>query len=635
VRDVPTLPLMCGICGVAAAQLGDVELLVDAQLEGLHHRGPDARGSFRGRHALIGQNRLAIIDLVTGDPPITNEAGTVAAVLNGEVYNFRELRDELAREGHAFGSQGDTEVLAHLAERLPPVDLARRLDGMFAFAIWDERRGRLVLGRDRVGKKPLFYWHSGDRLVFGSEIKAVLCDPAVPRRLDRGAIPAYLTFGYVPTPRTFFDGIHSLPPGHVLTFEPGSEPVVESYWEPPLVNDGGLGRLDPPLPAAAREVRSLLEAAVRRRLISDVPLGAFLSGGIDSSAVVGLMAGLTEEPVQTFTIGFDDRDGFDERPYARILATRHRTDHHEFVVDPDAVDLVERLVWHHDQPFGDSSAIPTFLLSEVTARHVTVALSGDGGDELFAGYERFAAGLAARRYSALPDRVQGAVGGLLGLLPAGSVHGRMRRVQRFAGVAGRGLPDAYRCWISFVAEEDRNALLDGGRDDWGLDDYRSIWSRSDGAHPLDRLLDLNLRTYLLDDLLVKADRMSMAHALEVRSPFLDSELISYAVRLPPSHKARGLALKRVLRAAISDLVPEEILKRPKHGFGVPLDRWFREDLRSYVRSTLAAKDARVKQHLTPGAVDRLHEEHQAGLRNHGHALWTLLTLEVFLRREGW
>lgn len=626
---------MCGICGVAATELGQIQGVIDSQLACLDHRGPDARGFFAGRRGVIAQNRLAIIDLVTGDPPVTNEDRTVAAALNGEIYNYRALREELTREGHEFGSRGDTEVLAHLAERSSPVDLARRLDGMFAFAILDEREGRLVLGRDRVGKKPLFYWHSDGRLVFGSEIKAVLCDPAVPRRLDRGAIPAYLTFGYVPTPRTFFDGIRSLPPGHVLTFAPGSKPVVERYWEPPLVNENGLSRLDAPLDETARAVRSLLEGAVRRRLISDVPLGAFLSGGIDSSAVVGLMAGLTEQPVKTFTIGFEDPDGFDERPYASVIARRHRTDHHEFVVRPDAVDLLERLVWHHDQPFGDSSAIPTFLLSEVTARHVTVALSGDGGDELFAGYERFAAGLAARRYSAMPDRLQDAVGGVLGRLPADSLRGRVRRIQRFAGVAARGLPDAYRCWISFVAEEDRDALLDGNRDDWGLDDYRSIWNGSEGAHALDRLLDLNLRTYLLDDLLVKADRMSMAHGLEVRSPFLDAELISYAARLPPSQKARGLALKRVLRAAISDLVPEEILTRPKHGFGVPLDRWFREDLESYMRSTLAAKDARVKQHLAPAAVDRMLAEHHAGKRNHGHALWTLLTLEVFLRREGW
>jgi len=626
---------MCGIAGVITFDRRDHAPIVDDQLALLDHRGPDARGRFQADGAAVGQTRLAIIDLLTGDPPITNEDRTVVAVLNGEIYNYRQLRDELSRAGHAFGSRGDTEVLAHMAEDLPPVETARRLVGMFAFAVWDERRPRLVLGRDRVGKKPLYYWSGEGRLVFGTEIKAVLADPAVPRRLDPTAIPAYLTFGYVPTPGTFFDGVRSLPPGCVLIFEPGSEPSVECYWEPPLVGDSGTTRLNCSLDAAARDVRALLTAAVERRLISDVPLGAFLSGGIDSSAVVGIMAALSDRPVQTFTVGFDDREGFDERPYAGMVAKRHRTDHHEFVVHPDAVDFVERLVWHHDQPFGDSSAIPTFLLSEVTRGHVTVALSGDGGDELFAGYERFAAGVAAQRYSALPSAARAAVGGLLRAVPANVMRSRGQRLQRFVAVADRGLPDAYRCWISFVTEEDRDALLDGGRDDWGLEDYRAIWNRSHGAHPLDRLLNLNMRTYLLDDLLVKMDRMSMAHGLEVRSPFLDPELIGYAARLPPRLKARGLSLKRVLRAAVADLLPREILRRPKHGFGVPLDRWFRDDLRAYVDDTLGAPDARVREHLVPSAVNRLLVEHETGARNHGHALWTLLTLEVFLRRVGW
>jgi asparagine synthase (glutamine-hydrolysing) len=382
-------------------------------------------------------------------------------------------------------------------------------------------------------------------------------------------------------------------------------------------------------------VRSTLTEAVERRLVSDVPLGAFLSGGIDSSAVVGVMASLIDRPVETFTIGFDDRDGFDERPYARQVAERHRTAHHDYVVQPDAVDLVERLVWHHDQPFGDSSAVPTFLLSEVTRGEVTVALSGDGGDELFAGYERFAAGLLARRYRALPAPLRGAMRASAQLLPGGSLRGRAASMQRFARVAELGLPDAYRSWISYVQDSEREALLGDRRNGWAIADYRAIWSASEGAETLDRLLDLNLRTYLLDDLLVKADRMSMAHGLEVRSPFLDTDLLALATHLEPKLKLRGIKLKRVLKAAVADLVPEEILHRPKRGFGVPLDRWFREDLRGYVATTLGAPDSRVKAHLQPEAVDRLLAEHDSRARNHGHALWTLLTLEVFLRREGW
>jgi asparagine synthase (glutamine-hydrolysing) len=626
---------MCGVCGLAGGALQAAERVVAQQLERLDHRGPDARGHFTGTGGVVAQNRLSIIDLVTGDPPITNEDGSVAAVLNGEIYNFLQLRSELQAGGHSFASAGDTEVIAHLAEDDGPVEMAQRLDGMFSFAVWDDRRRRLVLGRDRLGKKPLYYWSSAGHLVFGSEIKAVLADPAVPRRLDPGAIPAYLTFGYVPTPRTFFEGIKSLPPGHVLSFEPGGQPVVERYWEPPLAGHDGVTRLARTFDEAAREVRGLLEAAVRRRLVSDVPLGAFLSGGIDSSAIVGIMAGQLDRPVRTFTIGFDDSDGFDERPFARLAAERHGTDHHEFVVHPDAVDLVERLVWHHDQPFGDSSAVPTFLLSEMTRGHVTVALSGDGGDELFAGYERFAAGLAARRYAGLPSPVQRGIGAVLDLIPTGGLRGRAGSLQRFARVAQAGLPDAYRSWISFVGDADRAALLGPHGEDWGRADYRRIWDGSAGAHPLDRLLDLNLRTYLLDDLLVKTDRTSMAHGLEVRSPFLDTELLVYTARLPPRMKARGMSLKRVLKAAVADVVPQEITNRSKRGFGVPLDRWFRDDLRAYLASTLGAPDSHVRRHLVPDAVDRIIAEHDAGARNHGHALWTLLTLEVFLRREDW
>jgi asparagine synthase (glutamine-hydrolysing) len=626
---------MCGICGVIAREPADLAAIAEAQVATMHHRGPDSHGTFHAPYGAISQNRLSIIDLVTGDPPITNEDGTTAVVLNGEIYNFQELREGLVQRGHRFGSHGDTEVIAHLAEELGPVDLARAVDGMFAFAVWDGSRERLVLARDRLGKKPLYYAFDGQRLVFGSEIKSIFADTSVPRRLDSGAIPAYLTFGYVPTPRTFFEGVLSLPPGHVLVFEPGGEPVVERYWEPPLAGRNGEEHLDLSLDEAARRIRDSLAEAVRRRLVSDVPLGAFLSGGIDSSAVVGVMASLIDRPVETFTIGFDDRDGFDERPYARQIAERHRTAHHEYVVHPDAVDLVERLVWHHDQPFGDSSAVPTFLLSEVTRGEVTVALSGDGGDELFAGYERFGAGLIASRFRSLPGPLRRAIRSSAELLPASVLRGRAASVQRFARVAEQGLPDAYRSWISYIQDAERDALLGSQRDGWAIADYRSIWAASEGAATLDRLLDLNLRTYLVDDLLVKADRMSMAHGLEVRSPFLDTDLVALASRLEPPLKLRGVKLKRVLKTAIADLVPAEILSRPKRGFGVPLDRWFREDLCAYVGGTLGAADSRVKAHLEAGAVDRILAEHDSRARNHGHALWTLLTLEVFLRREGW
>jgi asparagine synthase (glutamine-hydrolysing) len=625
---------MCGIAGEVDPR-GVVSEHIDQQIGCLRHRGPDAQGALVRRCAWVGQTRLAIIDLRTGDPPIANEDATVGVALNGEIYNFRQLRDSLARSGHSLSTDGDTEVIAHLAEDLEPVPLAQALDGMFAFAVWDERRNRLILGRDRVGKKPLYYWTDGDHLVFASEIKSLLANPAVPRRLRTQAIPSYLTFGYVPTPETFFEGIRSVPPGHVLVKELRGEPRLEPYWIPLLPGVDGASHLDLSLHEAAGQVRSLLEAAVARRLISDVPLGAFLSGGVDSSTIVAIMSEQAEQPVQTFTIGFEDTDGYDERPFAHAVARVYNTDHHEFVVHPDAVDLIERLVWYHDQPFGDSSAIPTYLLSEVTRRHVTVALSGDGGDELFAGYERFAAGLMAGHYVALPSPLRSLIHHGAALVPPSAAGGRAGRVHRFLSVAERGLPDAFLSWISFVDERERATLLDERPGNSGVVDYRAVWASSEGAHPLDRLLNLNLRTYLLDDLLVKADRMSMAHGLEVRSPFLDPELLSLAVRLHPRLKARGLSLKRVLRAAAGDLLPAEIMKRPKRGFGVPLDRWFRQDLRSYVDATLSSPTASVRQHLLGEGLDRLIAEHMSGARNHGHALWTLLTLEVFLRREGW
>ena len=387
---------MCGICGAVQAQPDRLIDAVKAQIATQRHRGPDAEGWFDGGRGVIAQNRLSIIDLETGDPPMTNEDGQIGAVLNGEIYNFKELRDQLSARQHRFSSQGDTEVLAHMAEDRDASAIARALDGMFAFAIWDGRREQLLLGRDRMGKKPLHYWHSDGTFVFSSEIKGVLAHPAVNRSLNPRAIAAYLTFGYVPTPETFFEGIFSLPPGHVLTYAPGGALQIERYWNISVPGVGSGASLDIGMDEAAREVRRLLEAAIRKRLISDVPLGAFLSGGIDSSAIVALMASVIGEPVKTFTIGFDDLDGYDERPYAQAVADRFGTEHHAEVAHPGAVELVERLVYHHDQPFGDSSAVPTFLLNEVARRHVTVALSGDGGDELFAGYERFAAGRRRR-----------------------------------------------------------------------------------------------------------------------------------------------------------------------------------------------------------------------------------------------
>ena len=625
--------LMCGIAGC----VGRVERrpeVVERQLRTLDHRGPDAWGVYAKPGATIGQTRLAVIDLVTGDPPVTSEDGSVGAVLNGEIYNYQALRDQLRRDGHELATTGDTEVIAHLAETLTPIALAARLHGMFSFAVWDDRRRRLVIGRDRLGKKPVYYWAGSGALVFGSEIKAVLAHPRVPRRLDPSAIPAFLTFGYVPSPRTFFEGVASIPPGHVLVYEGDGRLKLERYWEPQIPGLGATDRAALTLDESAREVRSRLTAAVERRMVADVPLGAFLSGGVDSSTIVGIMAELSPKPVHTFTVGFDDSDGFDERAHARRIAERFKTDHVEFVVEPKAVDLIQRLVWHHDQPFGDSSAIPTFLLSELTRGHVTVALSGDGGDELFAGYERFSAALLVSRYGPALRRLHKPMMGALSAGPLAARDGRLASARRFLAGSEHGLPGAFLEWNSFLSAEWRRPLL-GEADNWATQDYQRIWERTRGCDELDRLLDLNLRTYLLDDLLPKVDRMAMAHGLEVRSPFLDHELVELALRLPRAARVRGFSRKRALKAAAADLLPPDILRRRKRGFGVPLDRWFRSDLRQYVDGTLGARRARVRSFVASAPLDALLQAHKSGGSNHGQALWALLTLEVFLDREGW
>jgi len=620
---------MCGIAGSYEPE-GATDAWCEAQLHTVVHRGPDSLGVHLDGPAAVGQTRLAIIDLVTGDPPIATPDGAIGVALNGEIYNYAALREGLLCEGHELHTRGDTEVIAHLAERLEPAEMAATLDGMFAFALWDRRRSRLVLGRDRLGKKPLYWWSNERTLVFGSEIKAVMAHPAVPRRLSERALPAYLAFGYVPTPETFFDGVQSLPPGHVLVFD-GVDLTMEPYWSPPTVGVAGATGLDVTFDEAVGLVREELEASVARRMVADVPVGAFLSGGVDSSAIVALMARLAGGRVHTFTIGFDDVDGFDERDAARRTAAALGTDHHEFVVHPDIEGVVERLVWHHDQPFGDSSAVAVDLLSGCTRTEVTVALSGDGGDEAFAGYERFTAAALYAGYRRLPGPIRDAAR-LIGRVRTSSPKHPFRKLQRFVAPESDDMFDVYVSWLAFADRRRRAALLPHF-DDWGTEGHRAVWDASDGAAPANRLLDLNLRTYLLDDLLPKTDRMSMAHGLEVRSPFLDHRLIELGLRLPPATRARGLKRKRVLRAAVRDLVPAHVLEYPKRGFALPLDRWFRTDLEGWITS-LIGPGARLRHHLRPAALDSLLAEHQRGA-HHGQLLWALATAEVFLGREDW
>lgn len=641
---------MCGIAGCLHDNGTRCEEWIGSQLARLRHRGPDSEGFACEEGCTIGQSRLAVIDLVTGDPPISNEDGSLTAVMNGEIYNFAALREDLTRRGHEFSTRCDTEVLVHLAEDLEPVELARRLEGMFAFALYDRRRRRLVLGRDRLGVKPLYWWRRDGSFVFGSESKAVLAHGGVERSLHAAVLPAYLSLGYAPSPHTFYEGISALPPAHVAVVQAGKDPVMHRYWSSPIQGETGhmpsstsptqgrAAQKEPPqsLREAAAEVRALLHAAVKRRLVSDVPLGTFLSGGIDSSAVVALMARESGEAVRTFTIGFEDADGYDERPYATLVAKRYKTDHTEFVVKPDATELVERLVEHYDGPFGDSSAMPTYLLSELTRRHVTVALCGDGGDEMFAGYERFAAALMVERLRSMPEPVGDTLAWLSRAAARRIDHRLVRRAARMLDERHLGARDAFFRWMSFVPPEWVARLLPGHGPVQSSQTYLAAWeSCAPWATTLQHLQQANLDCYLLDDLLPKVDRMSMAHGLEVRSPFLDRELVEHALMLPDRFKVRGISLKRALKAAVADLLPPEILQRPKHGFGVPLDRWFRDELRGMLSWRIGSSSAAVRRYLDPGALDALVAEHLSGRADHGHALWTLLTLEVFLEREGW
>jgi len=622
---------MCGICGELSFGGAPPSLQVLQEMAAaLSHRGPDHGATAAvGGGCALGFRRLSIIDLsAAGNQPIGNEDGSVQLVFNGEIYNFRELRRGLVSRGHVFRSNADSEVIAHLYEELGDRAIDE-LDGMFAIGIWDAPRRRLLLARDRAGKKPLFVWQGGGRVVFASEIKALAKHPDVALTIDPSALPSYFSYGYVPHPQTFYRGVTHVEPGTVVTFDADGHRTDRRYWQltfPPA----GQAREHDHQRAVVR-VRELVTAAVERRLISDVPLGAFLSGGIDSAIVVGVMSRLGAGAVRTFSIGFDDDPAFDESAAARATAAHFRTEHTEFRVKPSAIDLLDRLIYHHDGPFADSSAIPTYLVAKLTREHVTVALTGDGGDEVFAGYLRFGAALAAERAPAWA----GPAGALLALLPQPR-HERswLARGKRFARFMNLPLEDRLTAWAG-VFYDDLERLLDPAfAASLGAIDRRAHLRNLagvDGASPLSRVLAANFHSYLHDDLLVKTDRMTMANSLEARSPFLDRELIEYVAALPDHEKLRGRTTKAVLRDAFVDLLPPPVMQAPKKGFGVPLEAWFRGELRDMCRDVLLAPSAQLRAYLSQEYVRQLIDDHQAGRANHGHRLWTLLTFERWLQ----
>lgn len=626
---------MCGIAGILTEHAGVAgNAQISAMIGALAHRGPDDYGLWSDEICTLGHRRLAIIDLSeAGRQPLSNADGTIWITFNGEIYNFQALRRELEGYGSKFKTGTDTEVIIHAYEKWD-IDCLHRLRGQFAFGLWDQTKRRLFLVRDRVGKKPLVYTRHKGEFLFASEIQGLLVVPGLPREIDFEAIDEYLSWGYVPAPRTGFSGIKKLPPGHWLTLEQKSDggwiENIESYWKleygPKLAVDQQ---------EAVEGVRERLTEAVRLRMISDVPLGAFLSGGIDSSIVVGLMVQLSDRPVKTFSIGFKNAL-WDETAHAKRIAEKWGTDHHQFDVEPHALEVLPKLVRHYGEPFADSSAVPTFYVSQLTRSEVTVALNGDGGDESFAGYERYLGNRLAERIRGVPF-TELAARGLSWLLPdSPNPKSPLRRAHRFLSVATDAMPERYGNWIGYFnreaksrlyAKEFRSNLNGSDPESWMAD----LFAGASGLDPVDASMAVDVASYLPYDLLVKVDIASMANSLEARSPFLDHEVMEYAARLPVSMKLRGRESKFVLRSAFGDLLPQENVARRKMGFGVPVGDWFRGELKELLKDALLSKQGVSRGYFDSNTVASMVNEHLAGGVDHSARLWNLLMLELWHR----
>lgn len=613
---------MCGISGIATfKESGVPEGLIQAINTALRHRGPDDEGYFQScdRRVVLGHRRLSIIDLGSGHQPIFNEDGRVAVVFNGEIYNYLELRSELQTKGHTFSTQSDTEAIVHLYEEMGP-DCVMRLRGMFALAIWDGIRDELFLARDRVGKKPLYYATTNGTLYFASEIQALYDIPEIPKEIDYNAIDQYLTYSYIPSPYSIYKAIRKLPPAHSLQYNKHGL-TTSRYWKPQYYPKTALSYDE-----AKSELVRILTEAVQLRLMSDVPLGAFLSGGVDSSTIVALMSRLSNRPVKTFSIGFPDAR-YNELQYAREVAKLYHTDHHEFMVEPSRLDDLPAIVRHYGEPYGDSSAVPTWHLSRLTRQHVTVALNGDGGDELFGGYPWYPVIHALNRASNPFSR---AVAAFLGTRANGHLPRRVKRgLQLLGGTEGQ----RFQSLRSFMSSEDRLALY--------REEFRKELT-SEAEEYLEKLYDLSIPSdydrsfcadvlsYLPDDLLVKVDRASMAHGLECRSPFLDSQLMEFACSLAPAWKIHRGKTKRILKEAVDDWFPRGFVDRPKMGFTVPIGKWFRSDLKSFIWDRLTSGSLSQIALLKADAVRTMLTEHFEGTRDHETRIWNILMLSLWL-----
>ncbi len=601
---------------------------LDAMCRVMTHRGPDEQGTAVVGRAAMGMRRLSIIDLAGGQQPVYNADRTKLIVFNGEIYNYRELRKDLEVRGHVFRTNSDTETIISAYQEYGR-DCVRHLRGMFAFAIWDDADQSLFIARDRVGKKPLFYalTPSGE-FIFGSELKVLLTHGGISREIDRGALDAYLTFGYVPEELCIFASVKKLEPGHFLTFR-NSEIKTEKYWD----LDFSAEPITDSEEKVAEDLLERLRDAVRVRLVSEVPLGAFLSGGVDSSAVVGLMSQLMGSPVKTFSIGFNE-DSFDELKYARIAAKHFGTDHHEFTVTPDVVEMVDELVWHFDEPFADSSSLPTYMVSKMARDHVTVVLSGDGGDELFAGYSRYVTDRKRSGLERLPRSIrQHLIRPLSEALPHGT-RGKNYLFNISLDAAARYIDS-----ISHFNGPQKRKLYSGatrtkmnGSFARGEALFRQIAANSGTDDPIENLLYLDTKTYLPSDILTKVDRMSMAASLETRSPLLDQDLIEYVARIPSELKLKGSETKYIFKRAVEGFVPREILYRQKQGFGVPIGDWINSQLKERMTGDLSDRRTLERGYFDSKYIKLLLDEHARGRRDHSHPLWTLWMLELWHRR---
>ncbi len=611
---------MCGICGIATAR-GDADLgVLRAMSELLVHRGPDSAGEYADGGVALAARRLSIIDLEGGDQPIANEDGSCVVVQNGEIYNYPELRRELERSGHVLRTRCDTEAIVHLYEE-HGLAFAERLRGMFAVAIWDARRRRLVLARDRYGIKPLYYRHVDGELRFASELRAL------PRgEIDLDALEAFLAFNSIPAPYSIFRDVRKLPAGHVLVWEAG-EVALERYARPGPAAAGELRLGD--TAELVEELRARLRDSVRAHLLSDVPVGVLLSGGVDSAALAALAALETAEQVHTFTIGFAERS-FDERSGARLVAERYGTAHHELLVRPEPELLLRALAESFDEPFADSSALPTYLVSQLAAEHVKVALSGEGGDELFGGYYTYTADLVADRVAPLARLARP----LVEALPASTRKASLDyKAKRFVRAAHLPPLERHHGWKEIFSPEAR-AELTGRRSAFEpVDVYRARYVETEGAPELARLQDVDFGVYLVDDLLVKTDRASMAHSLEARVPFLDPIVTNLAFALPTHLKVRGLAKKVLLRKAVAPLLPREIVHGRKRGFSIPAAAWLRGELEPFARETLSAESLRRQGFFEPEPVGRLLDDHVAGREDWSRQLWGLLAFTLWYERH--